>query len=365
MGTVPIIQRETLFECWEGINNYLIFEDKEPVTLENLEGSWLLNRDFGLSKFNMTLRAERFGLPDVPPPFFTWNRLDVLKKRYVNQALWDEGVNRIAKKGDKMASPMTFTVMFHRRDTSEMKVPTGGGCLVAMHLLIFKKKYRLHFTMRASEVTCRLLSDMYFFRMMAREMQEAVAKKNKFLAKNLDVDNIPIDITILLASQVKHYIPIFMLFQQGPEAVEKFFTSKPKTEWQARLLHHFFEDFIWPENITWSQRKKWSEKFYDWHEELTGQSVDFRTWVDRRGDAGMFAPKQFRGKYITERAKKWVDKDEPEVVKRANKRIISVDFKGVEAPEPKRIIRVNEFPPSDALHARMPQAVKQPFRALL
>jgi len=245
---------KTAYEAWQKLNHVFLADDSGSMIMPG--------RDFSHAKYNVQLRVTNgFGLPDDPPPFFNMERrLKTLETRYIDPDLWKEGVERLLARRDRATGtyPNTFLVQFHRRETRERKVPAGGGCLVSLNFTWFKKRWHLHVLSRASEITARLLADMYFVeRAVNRVIEEAQVRK-------WDPDNLIIDWTLLLPSQMKYMVPIFLLFVEGEEAIKSMMVDPPLNDWHKIVQEHFWKEFIFPEKIKWAQRRKWSEKFLTW-----------------------------------------------------------------------------------------------------
>ncbi|MDE2098832.1 MAG: hypothetical protein KGL39_16385 [Patescibacteria group bacterium] len=247
------IRADTLYDAWVRLNQK--FLDKPE------DDAWLIpGRDFTNTRYNVQLHGEHgFQMPLVAPWWQKERRITLLEKRYIDPDLWDEGVNRLIERRDHMAGsqPGNFSIMFHRRPTKERKVPSGGGCLISINFTWFKGRWNLHVLSRASEITYRLLADMYF---LQYSVERAVAESN---LKKWNPDDFTIDWTLLLPSQMKSMAPIFLQHVGGDEAVRRYMTWLPLHDWQRTVQAHFWGEFIYPEKITWAQRRKWSNLFFD------------------------------------------------------------------------------------------------------
>jgi len=246
------IRTDTIYNAWWELNSRFIYD--VPTNAMLMPG-----RDFSYAQYHITLTATNgFGIPEKLPPFFQPSkRLSLLAKRYIDPEFWDAGVGRMLERQSKLTGsyPSTSVIVFNRRATKERKVPAGGGCLISINFTWFQKKWHVHILSRASEITARLLGDVLFLEhCVARAAREAQLKK-------FDIDNVELKWTLLLPSQMKYMVPLFLLYTHGEEELLRFMTSCPKTPWQETIKQHFWQEFIYPDKIKWMQRRKWSEKF--------------------------------------------------------------------------------------------------------
>jgi hypothetical protein len=223
------------------------------------------NRDFSRVIPHVRLVAEEgFGLPsnlNKLPQFFSNydRRMTLLGNRYIDPELWQEGVERLVARRSRMArtNPLSFVIPFHRRATSERKVPAGGGCLQTITFIWVNGRWELHVALRASEITARLIADMLFVKRSVNAIVEEVNFK-KWEPKTRIVWD------IALASQMKYLVPLYVLFAEGEgQVINEYTSGKPEGIWQNIIWEHFWDTFIYPERITWAQRRKWSEKFLE------------------------------------------------------------------------------------------------------
>ncbi len=275
------IQAKKLYTCWKKLN-------LEFLRLPDETGMLIPTRDFTRVTRYVRLRATNgFGLPrleDLPPFFSSYERrANLLRKRYVDEQLWHEGVDRLKLKSKRMArtNPLSFVVAFHRRATSERGVPAGGGCLQTITFVWCDGVWSLHVYLRASEITARLLADLVFVNEAVNQIVEEVP------IKKWDPKNAEIVWDLALASQMKYMIPIFLLYLKGEDFVVNYFSKEEQPDdsnWVKTVRSHFWDTVIWPDRISWAQRRKWSEKFLegtntDWaalHQELGYQHKEKR-----------------------------------------------------------------------------------------
>jgi len=246
------IKTRDLYDAWLSVNKEFIERSTDDAYL-------LLKRDFALTRYNVILKAENLKLPEEWPPFFTEQRLKRLAGRYINTPLWEEDISRIRNHSTTKSSPKSMVVMFRRQRTSEAKIPKGGGCLVSLSFTWFKNKWHIHVLSRASEITARLLSDMYFVR---RCIDRVVEEGN---IKGFDPDNTDLIWNILLPTQLKYMVPLFLLLTEGREKVKEYLlTDDYINEWHKVVQDHFWKVVIYPDKIKWKQRARWCEKFLSW-----------------------------------------------------------------------------------------------------
>lgn len=260
-----IVTGGTLYEAWRNLNDQVLLEWPDEAFL--LAGRELpKGREFSYMTYNCQLTTEGgFGLdPEVTKPFLDpERRIKLLRSRYIDPPLWQEGIDRLELKRRNLGGPMSYVFPFHRPATS---APTGGGCLISVVLSWYDKKWRIHVMSRASEITIRLLGDMYFVKRMVDEIIEEVPIRNW-----PGTDNVPIDWTLLLCSQMKHVMPFYLLITKGEQWVKKAVTGKaplllgepPNLRVQG-MIDYFWELTLHPEVITWAQRRRWSEKFLEY-----------------------------------------------------------------------------------------------------
>ena len=244
----------TMYDCWLALNDSFIKQDPSSAML-------MPGRDFSLAKYHVTMHATQgFGVPDTIPPFFSpEKRIGLLAKRYIDPEFWDPGIARMLERRDRLTSsyPSTSVIMFNRRETTERKVPAGGGCLISINFTWYQKQWHVHILSRASEITVRLLGDIMFLEYCVNKAaHEAQLKK-------WDPKNLHITWTLLLPSQMKYMVPLYLLHTKGMDAVHEFMTQRSHHAWMATIQEHFWNEFIFPEKISWAQRRKWSEKFLD------------------------------------------------------------------------------------------------------
>lgn len=242
----------------------------------------LPGRDFSRVIWPVRLEGNGFGFNSVSelPPFFSNfdRRITLLERRYIDDELWDEGLNRLQLRKKRLSSknPLSFSFQFHRRPTAERKVPAGGGCLQTIVLVWCNNTWGISVHLRASEITARLLADIAF-------VKWAVDQIVKLTGVSKWPENPKIFWTIELASQMKYLIPSFLFHTYGEQSVLDFFVSGPDFPailpgtqvtpnlWTDTITKHFWEEFIHPEKIKWMQRRRWSDKFLaitktDWNE---------------------------------------------------------------------------------------------------
>jgi len=254
----------TLHQAWKDLNHQFFFTWPDEMFL--LAGRELPPaREFSYMTYDVRIRGVGLGLPVtsnlLPKPE---RRVNLLRGRYIDTELWDEAMNRLDLKKKKLGGPMSYIFPFHRKNA-----PTGGGCLAHIILTWYNKDWRVYVTSRASEITYRLLGDMYFVDSCLHEILEKVP------LKNWNWDTLPLCWNITLASQLKHMMP-FYLQQQGEERLLwRIVIGKvgPHNLRVKGMIEYFWANIIHPETVTWAQRRKYSEQFMkfteiDWeHEE--------------------------------------------------------------------------------------------------
>lgn len=258
-----LLQRNTIWDCWKAINEEFIFGS--PAGAAVFPG-----RDFSFVRYDVTLHATNgFGVPNsfrLPdgttkahiPLFPGQKRLDMLANRYIYPPFWDEAIARMAAKKVGSKQPSSFLLQFYRRETVERKVPSGGGCLVGINFTWFEKAWHVHILSRASEITARLASDIYFADQCVRKVVKEAS------LRHWDPKNLDIRWTLLLPSQMKYMTPLYLLLNYGDRVVEEYMGMPAENDWQRIVQEHFWTTVIYPERISWAQRRKWAEKFLSW-----------------------------------------------------------------------------------------------------
>jgi len=272
----------TLYETWLKLNDDFLFTMTDDEFL--LAGRELpRGRDFSYMTYNITLSAKGFGLPESNPFMKQDRRIKLLRGRYVHDILWKEALQRLKEKGTKSSQgPMSYVMPFYRTKST----PTGGGCLISLVFSWYNKSWKIHIMSRASEITIRLLGDMYFLESMVKEVLEEVP------LKNWPGDNLQIDWTLLMCSQMKHVMPYYLLHTRGEDFVREYMLAEPQHLRHLGIIEYFWGDGVHPERVKWMQRRKWTDKFLkeanhtDWaglaqeywatYEEKTGKPIP--TW---------------------------------------------------------------------------------------
>jgi len=254
-----LIEANNLFEAWIKLNEQFMMLSPE-------HGMHIPSRDYTRIVSPVRLHVCcGFGFDGsedlhLLPPFYAnyENRIKLLSKRYIQSDLWEEGIGRLQARQSRfqLKNPLSFVLQFHRRATTERKVPAGGGCLTQLTFIWINGRWSLHVTLRASEITAALMGDLVFVEYITRRVCEEVRMKN------WDSNELEIVWDIALASQMKAIIPLFLLYTGGDENVWRQMFKDPDTlnEWHGSVVQHFWDVVIYPERITWHQRRRWSTK---------------------------------------------------------------------------------------------------------
>ena len=243
------VHGETLYDLWKGVNNRFIKESP-------LDAYLCTGRDFSIARYNVRLHANSLLLPNEWPPLFTKRRLTILDKRY---KLHQDDIERL-RKSSGGSYPKSFSLLFRREETTERGIPSGGGCLISIVFTKYNGRWHVHVLSRASEISVRLLSDMYFIRQKIDEVTEEVNLQKK----GWDPAKVSVTWTLLLPAQMKYMVPIYLYLTHGEDYVVDYLTQTPAHKWQWVVQEHFWNVMISPENIKWQQRKRWCDKFLDW-----------------------------------------------------------------------------------------------------
>ena len=122
---------------------------------------------------------------------------------------------------------------------------------------------------RASEITTRLLGDMYFIQDCLEHINNLVPLKGLE-----DLGTLDIRWSIILCTQMKHALPYHLLKLRGEEFVYDLMTRAEidsHSRQESELRKYFWEYTLHPKRVTWAQRRKWSEKF------ITDTELDWET----------------------------------------------------------------------------------------
>lgn len=259
----------SLYDTWIGLNNAFIKTDPDNSLGEKF--ILMARRDYAMFKSNIVLKCDSLQLPDKE--FFLFKkekRIQLLSRKYIDPVLWEEGVDRLKAKKyqNPRFYPKAFVFQFHYQGRVS---PTGGGCLVAFVLSWFDSNWHLHVFSRTTEVTINLLADMYFIRFLVSDLI------NKGYLQGVEFPLLDTMWTFSLANQKRDRIPPYLLYTQGDSGVKKFMFAKPKNRWQKCIQDNFWDTFIYPEKITWEQRKRWTDKF------LENTKIDWRFLSESKG----------------------------------------------------------------------------------
>lgn len=254
------IEGETLLDCWKKANDAFVLLDPSV-------GMYMSSRDYTRVVPGLYMVAKHgFGFNPVKneyvdmPGFYAkyGSRIQLLAKRYVDPLFWDEGIIRLKSKQGKLTktNPLSFAMQFHRRETRERKVPTGGGCLQSATFAWVYGKWQLHIHLRASEITAALSGDIAFMEWIVRQVRSEVKLRDWN-------DDFEIHWTIALASQMKSIIPLYLLYSGGDEKVVTYMYRDPSKEhaWFADVINYFWNTFIYIEKTTWHRRQRWVKQF--------------------------------------------------------------------------------------------------------
>lgn len=257
IGTSP--SGPTMLEAWRNLNQEFITggsDDEYMVAGKGLGRS----RSFSCVKADVRIDAVGWGLPKDHYLVKHDRRTKLLKKRYHNEKMWTEAVERFKKRAGKLSAgaPLTFSFPFYRAaDTA----PAGGGCLLALTLGWWNGAWFMNVHSRASEITYRLLGDIYFVKHMLDEEILAKFKPKTFP----DVEQLPVSWNLLLASQMSHVLPYWLMKEEG-EADFKLLVGQRKDGLNLReqaLIDVFWDETTRPDTITWAQRRRWAERFWE------------------------------------------------------------------------------------------------------
>jgi len=242
----------TLYESWLKFNDDFLFTMDDSEFL--LAGRELpKGRDFSYMSYNKVLEGKGWGLPETHPLLNPGRRVKLLRGRYIHDILWKEALERLRLKGTKSSQgPMSFVLPFYRTKNT----PTGGGCLISLVFSWYNKTWRIHIMSRASEITVRLLGDLYFIKSMVDEVLEEIPLKNW-------PENPEISWTLLMCSQMKHVMPYYLLKTRGEEFVKQYVLSEPQHLRHLGIIEYFWTEGMHPDRIKWMQRRKWSDKFLE------------------------------------------------------------------------------------------------------
>lgn len=275
------VKAGTLMSAWEKLN-------WKFITLPESEGMHIPTRDYTRVTWPVRLSVTRgFGFDgsdheDLHGFFKDYShRIKLLHKRYIDPELWEEGMLRLQARAGKLSSrnPLSFIFQFHRRRTSERKVPAGGGCLSQIVFVWFQGKWGLHVTLRASEITASLMGDFVFVHYLVDRI------RNEVNLKHFDPDNLEIFWDIALASQMKAIVPLFILYTRGDMAVLDWMYRNPKeidNPWEANVVQHFWDTFLHPDRISWGARRRWTNRFYEVTE--IDWQVAYKKWSKEYAD---------------------------------------------------------------------------------
>lgn len=274
-----IIKAENMYEAWVKVN-------EDFMVMDTKSGMYMPSRDYTRVLWPVRLHVSNgFGFDGYKdhkklPPFYAKyeNRIKLLAKRYIDVNLWMEATKRLKFKEKKMSAknPLSFTYLFHRKETRERKVPAGGGCLNHVTLVWFDGRWSLHVNLRASEITAALIGDIAFIEWIVKQIREEVR------LKNWSDDELEVVWDISLASQMKSIIPLFLQYTGGDHRVLESMYRDPKNEneWFADVIRHFWHVFIHLERVTWHRRQRWTKQFLnttkvDWSRAFKRWSKDF------------------------------------------------------------------------------------------
>lgn len=262
-------------EAWRQLNDEFVFDGSDDEYMVAGKGLGR-SRSFSCVKADVQLRFTGWGLPDKHYLVKHERRTQLLKKRYHNPKMWDEAVARFAKRAGKLSkgAPLTFSFPFYRAADN---APAGGGCLLALTLGWWNGAWFANVHSRASEITYRLLADMYFVKHM---LDEEVLKR--FKPKTFpDVEDLPFSWNLLLASQMSHVLPYYFLKERGSDYTQWFMSreldgsevtdpdgvtvkgSGPLNLRERAILDVFWDETVRPDTITWAQRRRWAERFWE------------------------------------------------------------------------------------------------------
>lgn len=240
-----------LYEAWKSLNDEFLFswgDDQFLIAGRDLPP----RRESSSVTYGCEISGIGFNLPEAQPFVGVDRRIRLLRGRYVDPTLWNESLNRLDLKKKNLGGPMSYVFPFHRAATG---APTGGGCLISVTLSWYRKSWRIHVMSRASEITIRLLGDMYFIQHMVDEIIEQIPLKNW-------PEKPPINWHFLMCSQKRYVIPYYLLHTRGEAFVLDYMTDpKPKNLRHSGVQEYFWDSIVHPERVTWVQRRKWSEKF--------------------------------------------------------------------------------------------------------
>ena len=269
--------RPTLYSSWRQVNDdflYTTSDSEFSIAGEDLPKG----REFSTVTTDINIAGCGFGLPEssifLPHPE---RRVHLLERRYINQPLWDEALNRLFDRRKLLTGPMSWVFPFYR---SGPDTPTGGGCLISLVFVWFRKAWSLEVNSRASEITYRLFGDMYFMQERVRKVADAIE------LRNFDIETVPINWHLTMASQIKHTLPLYLLQEHGDESMLQIAMADPRTLSNSRLVYlqeYFWKHIVHPETVTWAQRRKYSEKFLeisrlDWVDLEAKHNADLQKW---------------------------------------------------------------------------------------
>ncbi len=261
-----------LFKAWQKLNDDFIWADIEDSLMVGGKPGLPAGREFSTVAYNIQFNAFGWGLPAENEYLDPVRRVRLLTKRYINEPMWEEAFNRLNDKKKKQGGPMSFTFPFYRSADS---APTGGGCLISLSFTWWEKKWHIHVMSRASEITTRLLGDIYF----VKHCVDRILKDLNYELKKWPEDNeVEISWNLLMASQMKHVVPFYILDTHGEEKLEEYILAEPRDFRQKGVQDYFWDQTLHPEKINWAQRRKWSDKFVE--------RVDLDKWLELKEEYG-------------------------------------------------------------------------------
>lgn len=182
---VTELSYKTTQEAWEGINEYLLLQEKEIVKKAHaITGSQVI-------AYNVFIKAF---VARVDPEFdfgnmfgYTMNKWRSLVNNYVNLDYLDIVKGQVLLREAKASAVYNEAMLFDNSHAS------GKGCLLS---LVFSRRYGnpdpiLTFNLRSSEVTKRLLFDY----LLVQRLGEYVYGKNRRFSIELFCGNVYLDLT--------------------------------------------------------------------------------------------------------------------------------------------------------------------------
>lgn len=187
-------------------------------------------------------------------------RVDLLAKRYIQPDLYASAIERLDKIASrKSAYPTVVNMPFFRTKDA----PSGGGCLMGITFVWWKKQMRVEFNLRASEVTKALMGDLYFFRWLLKEK----ISKDSTIGEKVDFEwGAKTSFKMTLATQSRVLSPLYLLQLGGTEEVISYMTNRStEGSYKYALQKYFWTRFIYPEyHIKRAQTSKWVNTFLVW-----------------------------------------------------------------------------------------------------